>query len=53
MKSTGRKAAFPPLDLLTSAPVLPADEKIAPRLNVLSLPDDDKGWVDPIFFSAM
>jgi radical SAM superfamily enzyme YgiQ (UPF0313 family) len=50
----GKKAAFPPLGLITVAALLP--EKFQIRLvdlNVNGLTDDDLSWADMAFISAM
>lgn len=50
----GRKAAYPPLGLLTVAALLPEDwsKKIA-DLNVSALTQQDLAWADYVFLSAM
>jgi len=50
----GKKAAFPPLGLLTVASLLPKhwDKKLV-DLNVKSLTDQDLKWADFVFLSAM
>jgi radical SAM superfamily enzyme YgiQ (UPF0313 family) len=50
----GKKAAFPPLGLLTVAAMLPAAwEKRLVDMNVESLGEDDIEWADMVFVSAM
>jgi radical SAM superfamily enzyme YgiQ (UPF0313 family) len=54
LKFVSRKAAFPPLGLLTVAAMLPAawDLKLV-DLNVAELRDDDLRWADYVFLSGM
>jgi radical SAM superfamily enzyme YgiQ (UPF0313 family) len=54
MKFIDRKASFPPLGLLTVAAMLPdAWEKRLVDMNVTALTDQDLGWADYVFISAM
>jgi radical SAM superfamily enzyme YgiQ (UPF0313 family) len=54
MKFIDRKASFPPLGLLTVAAMLPhVWEKRLVDMNVKALTDQDLGWADYVFISAM
>jgi radical SAM superfamily enzyme YgiQ (UPF0313 family) len=54
MRIVGKKAAFPPLGLLTVAAMLPRDWDLRlVDLNVRSLTDTDIDWADTVFVSAM
>ncbi len=54
LEFVGHKAAFPPLGLLTIAPMLPDDwEKRLVDLNVTALTDGDLAWADIAMVSAM
>ncbi len=54
LKFEGKRAAFPPLGLLTVSAMLPADwERRLVDLNVETLWPDDIEWADMVFISAM
>ncbi|MEN8258552.1 MAG: DUF4070 domain-containing protein [Thermodesulfobacteriota bacterium] len=54
LKFISKKAAFPPLGLLTVAAMLPADwQKRLIDLNVEPLTDSDIAWADMVMVSAM
>jgi len=54
LKFISKKAAFPPLGLLTVAAMLPKDwDKRLVNMNVTSLKDKDIKWADYVFISAM
>ncbi len=54
LKFIRKKAAFPPLGLLTVAAMLPPDwEKRLVDVNVRKLADRDLAWADVVFLSAM
>ncbi len=54
LKFIAKKASFPPLGLLTVAAMLPAGwEKKLVNMNATSLTDEDIGWADYVFISAM
>jgi len=54
LRFIGKKAAFPPLGLLTVAALLPRSWSLRlVDLNVEDLSDDDLEWADMAFISAM
>jgi len=54
LKFASKKAAFPPLGLLTVASMLPREwERKVVDMNVSSLKDKDLQWADYVFISAM
>jgi radical SAM superfamily enzyme YgiQ (UPF0313 family) len=54
LKFINKKAAIPPLGLLTIAPLLPSGwQKRLVDLNVITLKDKDIEWADYVFISAM
>jgi radical SAM superfamily enzyme YgiQ (UPF0313 family) len=54
LKFVGKKAAYPPLGLLTVAAMLPAEfHKRLVDVNVDRLTDDDLAWADMVFIGAM
>ncbi len=54
LKFTSKKAAYPPLGLLTVAALLPPEwEKRLVDMNVRKLRDDDLQWADYVFLGAM
>lgn len=54
LKFTSKKAAYPPLGLLTVAAMLPPEwDKRLVDMNVRKLKDKDLQWADYVFLSAM
>lgn len=54
LKFVSKKAAFPPLGLLTVGAILPKEWDIRlVDLNIHALEDDDLRWADYVFISAM
>ncbi|MFO8009367.1 MAG: B12-binding domain-containing radical SAM protein [Dehalococcoidia bacterium] len=54
LKFASKKAAFPPLGLLTIASMMPGDwERKFVDMNVSNLKDKDIEWADYVFISAM
>ncbi len=54
LKFISKKAAFPPLGLLTVASMLPEDwSKRLVDLNISNLSDEEIDWADMVFVSAM
>ena len=54
LKFISKKASFPPLGLLTVAAMLPGEwDKRLVDMNITALSDEDIGWADYVFVSAM
>ncbi len=54
LKFVGKKAAYPPLGLLTVAAMLPAEfHKRLVDVNVDRLTEDDLAWADLVFIGGM
>lgn len=54
LKFVGKKAAFPPLGLLTVASLLPEKwKKKLVDMNIQKLEDEDLKWADMVFITAM
>ena len=54
LKFISKKAAFPPLGLLTVAAMLPEEwQKKLVDMNITTLTDEDIKWADYVFISAM
>jgi len=54
LRFVSKKAAFPPLGLLTIAAMLPSEwEKKLVDMNITTLTDEDLKWADFVFISAM
>jgi len=53
-RALGKKSGYPPLGLLTIAPLLPGswNKKLA-DINLAPLSDEDLAWADYVFISAM
>ncbi len=54
LRIVGKKSSYPPLGLMTIAPMLPRNwHKRLVDLNVQELKDNDLAWADYVFLSAM